>query len=151
MKTQKFFFVSIFLMFLLVQPCFAQDISVHKMIGKRQSDVIRHYGKPVHRDKSNPAMDCMFYRTKSKRLTFVADQDGVYQAEATASYATKKKARRILDDFISSSVTDHFNVDTVSVNDFVLHKSGVNVQLQMCENKISKKYELRVKAHRTVD
>ncbi len=40
-------------------------------------------------------------------------------------------------------------MDTVSTEDFVLNKEGVNVQLQLCENKITKKYEIRVKARRT--
>ena len=149
MKTQKKLLASLFLLFLFPFFIIAQDINVHNMIGKTQNDVINKYGKPVHRDKSNPAMDCMFYKTKNKRLTFVADQDGVFQAEANASYSNEKQARNALNEFITGSISTSFIVDTVSTEDFTLNKEGVNVELQLCENKMTKKYEIRVKAHRT--
>lgn len=151
MKTQKIFLVSILLIFLIPVINNAQDISVHKMIGKTQREVMRKYGKPVHRDKSNPAMDCMFYKTKTRRITFVANQDGVYQAEATASYNTERKARSVIDNFITHSLAENFAVDTVTVNDFTLHKHGVNATLQLCKNNITNKFEIRVKAHKTED
>lgn len=149
MKTQKKLLASLFLICLFPFFIIAQDISVHNMIGKTQNYVINKYGKPVHRDKSNPAMDCIFYKTKDKRLTFVADQKGVFQAEANASYSSENKARNALNDFITGSISESFIVDTVSTEDFVLNKEGVNVELQLCANKITKKYEIRVKARRT--
>jgi len=146
MKTQKKLLASLFLLCLFPFFIIAQDISVHNMIGKTQNDVINKYGKPVHRDKSNPAMDCMFYKTKNNRLTFVANQDGVFQAEANAYYSSEKKARNALNEFITGSISANFIVDTVSTEDFTLSKEGVNIELQLCENKIKKKYEIRVKA-----
>ncbi len=149
MKKQTKLLASLFLLCLFSSIIIAQDISVHNMIGKTQNYVINKYGKPVHRDKSNPAMDCMFYKTKNNSLTFVANQDGIFQAEANASYSTEKKARNALNDFITGSISDSFVVDTVSTEDFVLTKEGVNVELQLCENRIKNKYEIRVKARRT--
>jgi hypothetical protein len=149
MKKQTKLLASLFLLCLFSSIIIAQDISVHNMIGKTQNYVINKYGKPVHRDKSNPAMDCMFYKTKNNSLTFVANQDGIFQAEANASYSTEKKARNALNDFITGSISDSFIVDTVSTKDFVLTKEGVNVELQLCENRIKNKYEIRVKARRT--
>ena len=32
----------------------AQNIQVHEMIGKKQSEVIKKYGNPVHKDNSDP-------------------------------------------------------------------------------------------------
>lgn len=148
MKTKKKLLASLFLIWLFPFFIVAQDISVHNMIGKKQSDVIKKYGNPVHRDKSNPAMDCMFYKTKNIRLTFVANQEGVFQAEANASYSTKKQAKNTLDDFITRSITSDFIVDTVSTEDFTLIKEGVSVDLQLFENKIKKNYEIRVKANK---
>jgi len=40
-------------------------------------------------------------------------------------------------------------VDTVSTSDFRLDKSGVKVDLQLYENKLSKKFEISVKANKT--
>ena len=151
MKTRKAFSVLFLLILLFPVLIYSQDISVHKFIGKTKSDVIKAYGNPVHQDNSNPAMVCMFYQTKTKRMIFVSDQDGVYQSEATASYNTEEKARVEVDTFISGSVEEGFSVDTVSINDFQIYKTGIKADLQLNENKITKKFDLRIKARRTED
>jgi len=151
MKTRKVFFVSFFLMLLVPSFLIAQDISVHKFIGKSKSDVIKKYGNPAHQDNSNPNMMCMFYQTKINRMIFVSDKTGVYQSEATANYSTEVKARSVINEFITVSVADGFAVDTVSANDFQLHKTGVKTDLQISENKITKNFDVSVKAHRSED
>lgn len=151
MKTIKMFFVPIFLVCLFSVFLSAQDISVHKFIGKTKSDVIKKYGNPVHQDNSNPDMLCMFYQTKTNRMIFVSDKNGVYQSEATVNYESETKARSAVDKFITGSVADGFAVDTVSTNDFQLHKPGVKADLQMTENKITKNFDVSVKAHRSED
>ena len=142
-----------FIIILMLFPLFvyAQDISVHKMIGKSATKVIQTYGKPVHQDNTNPVMVCMFYQTQTKRLIFVSNNSGVYQAEATATYNTKSSARSELDNFISESIADGFVPDTISTDDFFLHKTGVKVDLQFNENKITKKFEIMVKARKSED
>ncbi|MEJ2105196.1 MAG: hypothetical protein P8X47_11555 [Ignavibacteriaceae bacterium] len=151
MSTKKIFFVSFLLICLIPVLLSAQDISVHKFIGKTKADVIRKYGNPVHQDNSNPAMICMFYQTKTNRMIFVSDKNGVYQSEATANYDTESKARNAVDNFINSSVEDGFAVDTVTINDFELSKTGVKADLQMSENKITKNFDVNVKARRSED
>jgi hypothetical protein len=151
MKTRKVFSALFLLILLSPVLIFSQDISVHKFIGKTKSDVITAYGIPVHQDDSNPVMVCMFYQTKTKRMIFVSDQDGVYQSEATASYNTEEKARVEVDTFISGSVEEGFSVDTVSINDFEIYKTGIKADLQLNENKITKKFDLRIKARRSED
>jgi hypothetical protein len=151
MKTKLVFLVLFLLIFFPLINLSAQDISVHKFIGKTRNDVIRKYGNPVHQDNSNPTMICMFYQTKTNRMIFVSDKNGVYQAEATENYNTEGKARNAVDDFISSSVADGFAVDTVTINDFELSKTGVKADLQMSENKITKNFDVNVKARRSED
>jgi hypothetical protein len=151
MKTRNCFFVPFFLMCLIPVLLFAQDISVHKFIGKTKADVIKKYGNPVHQDNSNPDMMCMFYQTKTNRMIFVSDKNSVYQSEATVNYDTEAKARKVVDDFITNSLADGFAVDTVSANDFQLHKTGVKADLQIVENKITKKFDVSVKARRSED
>ena len=129
----------------------AQDISVHKFIGKTKADVIKKYGNPVHQDNSNPDMICMFYQTKTSRMIFVSNKDGIYQSEATTNYSSEAKARTVVDDLIKNSVADGFAVDTVSANDFQLHKTGVKTDLQITENKITKNFDVSVKAHKSED
>ena len=151
MKTKLVFLVLFLLIFFPLTNLSAQDISVHKFIGKTRNDVIKKYGNPVHQDNSNPAMICMFYQTKTNRMIFVSDKKGVYQAEATENYNTQGKARNAVDDFISSSVADGFAVDTVTINDFELSKTGVKADLQISENKITKNFDVNVKARRSED
>jgi hypothetical protein len=151
MKTKKTFFVSFLLICLTPVLLSAQDISVHKFIGKTRNDVIKKYGNPVHQDNSDPNMMCMFYQTKTNRMIFVSDKDGVYQSEATVNYDTEARARNAVDDFISGSIADGFAVDTVSINDFELSKTGVKADLQISENKITKNFDVNVKARRSED
>ena len=148
MKTCYFIF-KVFLLSFSLSCSFAQDISVHNYIGKSRSDVIKKYGTPVHQDNSNPSMICMFYKSGSNSMIFVADNDGIYQAEASASYDKEKDARSSLDTFISGSVLTGFTVDTVTTSDFHLNKTGVKVDLQISENKLSKKFDIRVKANKS--
>ncbi|GIK21486.1 MAG: hypothetical protein BroJett005_09000 [Ignavibacteriota bacterium] len=93
-------------------------------------------------------MICMFYETKTNRMIFVSDNIAVYQAEASVYYDSEAKARAAIDDFISESVADDFVVDTVSVTDFQLSKAGIKADLQIKENKITKKFDVTVKARR---
>jgi hypothetical protein len=128
---------------------FAQDLNVHKYINKSKSEVIKNYGKPVHQDNSNPAMVCMFYKSSSGSMIFVSDNEGIYQTEAFIVYDKEEKAKSSLDDFIFKSVAESFAVDSVTTSDFRLEKPGVKVDLQISENKLNKKFEVKVKAHRS--
>jgi len=151
MKTIKMFFVLFFLIFMIPDLLTAQDISVHFFIGKPKSDVIKEYGNPAHQDNSNPDMMCMFYQTKTNRMIFVSNKEGVYQSEATINYETEAKARNVVDDCITLSVKNGFAVDTVSTNDFELYKKGIKAVLQVNENKITKNYDVSVKANKSED
>src|SRR4030066_811589 len=146
MKARNCFFVSFFLMCLMPAFLAAQDISVHKFIGKSKAEVIKKYGNPAHQDNSNPDMMCMFYQTKTNRMIFVSNKDGVYQSECTANFSSEAGARKAVDELIKNSVADGFAVDTVSTNDFQLHKNGVKTELQISENKITKNFDVSVKA-----
>jgi len=151
MKTIKMLFVLFFLVCLFPVLLIAQDINVHEFIGKTKSDVIKQYCNPVHQDNSNSDMMCMFYQTKTTRMIFVSNKDGIFQSETTVNYSTEAKARAAIDDLIKSSIEESFMVDTVSVNDFQIYKVGVKADVQMTENKISKNYDVSVKAHKSED
>lgn len=151
MKTIKHFIVSFFLMILFPILLSAQDISVHKFIGKTKSDVIKKYGNPVHQDNSNPDMMCMFFQSKTNRMIFVSNAKGVYQSEATTNYDTEAKARSVFENILQNSRTEGYAVDSISVNDFQIHKTGVKADVQMTENKITKNFDVSVKAHKSED
>ncbi len=149
MKTQKTFLFYFLLSIIFPSFITAQNIEVHNFIGKSQKDVIRAYGNPVHKDDSNPSMNCIFYQNNASTMIFVSDENGVYQAEATKSFDTQSEARAVINSFISGSIKDGFAVDSVSTSDFQLHKKGTKVQLQLYENKLTKNFEIRVKANKS--
>jgi hypothetical protein len=149
MKTKRLIGFAFLIFFILSPFIKAQDLNVHYMIGEKPSAVTKKYGKPNHQDTSDPAMICMFYQTKTHRMIFVANTEGVYQSEANASFDSQSKAKKVLDDLISSSTANGFVSDTISVSDFQIHKSGVKVELRMNENKISRQFEISIKARKT--
>lgn len=141
-----FYFLFALLITNFIQP---QSIDVYNFIGKPRNEVIKKFGNPVHKDESDPNMICMFYKSKSGSMIFVSDKQSVYQIEATKIFNTESEARNNIDSFISKALEDNFSVDTVSVSYFQLHRTGAKLDLQYYENKISKNFELRVKANRT--
>lgn len=127
----------------------AQDINVHELISKNLSTVIKRYGKPAHQDRSNPAMECVFYKTSDYQMVFVANESGVYQAEGSKSYGSKKSALNALNELISKCQKANFVTDTVNVSEYNLQGSGVRMNVSLFENSFSKKYEVKVKANKT--
>jgi hypothetical protein len=91
----------------------------------------------------------MFYQSKTNRMIFVSDKDGVYQSESTTNYSSELNARNAVDELIKISMADGYAVDSVSVNDFQIHKAGVKADVQMTENKITKNFDVSVKAHKS--
>ena len=151
MRLSKIFYLLIFLLLCNAFITLAQDLTVHYMIGKKQSEVIKKYGDPAHRDDSNPDMLCMFYKNKLNTMIFVANKKEVYQSEALETYNTKNDAIKDLDACIAGSVSNGFAIDSVTISDFRLRKKGVKADLQMSENKLSAKFEIRIKANKTED
>lgn len=135
-------------LFLLFQPIttIAQNIKVFNFIGKPLSSVVNEYGKPAHQDKSNPEMECVFYKTPTLQLVFVTNTKGIFQAEATKGYGSKSLAIKDLDEIISSSINHGFVSDTLSTTEFQIHQEGVSAEICLFENVGSQKFEVRVKA-----
>jgi hypothetical protein len=138
----------VILLCLLSDKLIAQDINVYNLIGKKLSEVIKIYGKPVHQDKSNPAMVCTFYKGDDGTMAVVSDNKGVYQAETYKSYSSSASARSEIDKSISRAISKGFTCDTVSIDDFQIIKSGIKSTLQVNKNKISNKTDVHAKAVR---
>ena len=126
---------------------FAQ-LDMQKLIGKSQSEVIRILGNPVHLDNSNPSMIMMFYKSDNSNKSIVADENGVYQAEATQSFDSEKSGLAALNGYISDMVKNGFAVDTVSVSEFNGAKTGVSCSYTFGLNSFSNRYEIKVTANR---
>ena len=150
MKKSRFWILIVPLLF-FASTNNAQDIKVHEMIGKTVDQVIANYGKPAHQDRSNPAMECVFYKTKKHQIVFVANESGVFQAEGSNYYNSKSSAEKAMSKLIAKCVKGGFTSDTLNVAEFNLHKTGIDMNLSLFENTYSKKYELKVKANKTID
>ncbi|MCF8241483.1 MAG: hypothetical protein K9J16_08845 [Melioribacteraceae bacterium] len=141
----------LFILMLTVPLVTAQDIKVHEMIGKPMNDVFKRFGKPVHQDKSNPAMHCVFYKSSTRQIVFVADKQGVYQAELTEAYGAEQKANDAIKNLLDECINQDCRVDTVNAAEFNLKGHGVKFNISLFQNSYSKKYEIRVKANRSED
>ena len=151
MKTSCLFkSVFVLLFFLVYQSVYLQDLNVQKTIGKTMDYVISKYGKPAHQDVSNKSMQCVFYKSKTSQSVFVADQDGVYQAESSMCYDKQSSAKNALLDLVNSCKTSGYQVDTVNTSEYNLYAGGVKLNASLFENNLSNKYEVKVKANRGV-
>jgi hypothetical protein len=141
--------LSVIIIFFISAIASAQDINVHKAIGKKQSEVIKLFGSPAHQDNSNSSMRCMFYKGANYTLTFVADEKGVYQAEASATYEDELKARAALTKLLQGCCKEEYKVDSVSVSDYDVSRPGVRADIKLAENKTNNKFDIRIKAARS--
>lgn len=149
MKWKCIPFVLMLFVLILPENILSQQTSVCELVGKNMSAVLNQYGKPLHRDRSNPQMDCVFYQTKSARMAFVADKDGVYQIQIDYYYSTKDDADKAMNGFLTECGAKSMKIDTVNVSDFKISKPGVKMNLTLFENSFSKKYEIKFKADRS--
>ena len=145
----KLFVLSVTMSLFLNSFLISQNLNVHDMIGENLDVVIKTFGKPAHQDRANKAMECMFYKTKNYQMVFVANEEGVYQAEGSNSVTSKSSAEGIINDFLKDCKDKGFIIDTLNVSEFNLKKPGVKMNISLFENTFSAKYEVKVKANRS--
>ena len=95
-------------------------------------------------------MECVFYKTKTTQKTFVANTEGVFQAEGSFCFNDLSTARSNLDQIISISESKDYRVDTLNTDNFVLYGNDTKVDLSIFDNSLSKKYEIKVKAQKSL-
>ncbi len=131
------------------QTALPQDIPYCEMVGKSIGEVLKTYGKPRHHDKSNPAMECVFYQDKTKRVVFIGDKSGVYQVQADLLYSSGKEAQSLISKYLSSCTDQRFRIDTLHTGDYSIQKPGVKISLTLFENRYSNQFEIKIKADRS--
>ena len=136
-------------LFVLTSTVIPQETSLCDLIGKSTGNVIKKFGNPLHQDKSNPAMQCIYYQSKSSRMAFIADNAGVYQIQADYYYDSKSAADNAINRFVTKCYKDSMQVDTVNVKEFKIYGSGLRASLTLFENNFSKKYEVKLQADRS--
>ncbi len=124
----------------------AQDLSTYNMIGEKLSTVFAKYGKPVHHDKSEPEMECVFYKTKTYQMVYVANQQGVYQVQGFNIYSDKTSAKKMLHNLLADCQKKGFTTDTLNVSEYDLRAKNIEVKFSLFENPHSHKYELKMEA-----
>ncbi|MFZ1290610.1 MAG: hypothetical protein WAR79_11005 [Melioribacteraceae bacterium] len=150
MKT-PWLFLSVFVINQIIPSTnISQNLKVYQIIGKKIDFVISKFGKPVHQDRSNPNMQCIFYKTKTSQSVFVSDNEGIFQAECSHYYDKKNSAKDELNIFIAKCKNEGYEIDTVNISEYNLNKPGVKVNVVLFENNFSQKYEIKVKANKSV-
>ncbi len=143
-----FLFLQIILGVLAFHSEIFPQLDVQNYISKSRSQLIKSLGKPVYTDDSNKSMVMMFYKSPAISRSFVADENGIFQAEATQSYGTEKSCKAALNGYIGDMVSKGFTVDTLSVNEFQSDKPGITCSVRCGLNSTTNMYEIFVSAHR---
>lgn len=146
---RKYFFILQIILGVLYNPTelFSQ-CDMHNYIGKSRAELIKSLGKPAYIDDSNKSMVMIFYKSKDINKSFVADNNGIYQAEATQTFDSEKSCKAALNKYISDMIKKGFTVDTISVSKFQSIKSGVLCDFSYGQNSHTKEYEISFSAHR---
>jgi len=151
MKTSWFLkSVFVLLFFFFIHSALSQDLNTYKMIGKSMNFTISKYGKPAHKDLSNKSMQCVFYKSKKYQTVFVANNEGVFQCESSVCYNKKSTASSKLASFIRNCINEGYQVDTVNVAEYNLNGKGKKLNISLFENTYSNKYEVKIKANKSV-
>lgn len=139
------------ILFVCISPQnnFSQKTSLCDLIGKKVNAVISQYGKPNHHDKSNPSMECVFYQSKTSRMAFIADREGIYQIQVDYYYNSKNDAEKAMNGFMADCYAKSMTIDTLKINDFRISTHGVKMNLTLFENSYTKKHEIKFKAERS--
>ncbi len=146
---KKYFLVlQIILGVLVLQSEIFSQLDVQNFISQSCSHLTKSLGKPAYTDDSNKSMVMMFYKSALSSKSFVADEGGIYQAEATQSYNTEKSCQAALNGYIGDMVSKGYTVDTLSTGEFQSDKPGVTCTVRCGLNGTTNKYEISVSAHR---
>ena len=148
MKTIKILFLLFLGAGFSAQNNFAQDLDAYKFLGKTSEDVRNHYGKPVHIEDSNPSMICIFYKTNKNTMTFVSDENSIFQTDVLVFYENQSAAKTELDKVISQANQQSFATDTLSSTEFKLKKESVVFDVEMVPDPNSTKYEISLHGKR---
>lgn len=124
------------------------QLDIQNYISKSRADLVKSLGKPVHTDDSNKSMVMIFYKSVESCKSFVANENGIFQAEGIQSYDTEKKCRAALDGYLADMVSEGFKVDTLNTDHFQSEKPGVTCTISCALNSLTNKYEISVSAHR---
>ena len=139
------------ILFLITIPLTAQELQLQKYIGKPLNEVIKDFGKPVHKDYSNENMKCIFYKSKTNQYVFVAGPEGVFQAEGTAAFNSKNAAISKMNQFVNDCIERGLKPDTLGVTHYSIRCKGAEVDLTLFENTYSHRYEVKVKVDKRED
>lgn len=144
--------VKLFLLLLIIPTSLlAQDKPVYDLIGEKISKVASVFGKPTYHDKSSPGMECIFYKSKTNRMVFVGNKEGIYQAEMCTTIAEQGTAQNVFDRIIARSINEGFKADTLSAEVINLKRPGTEMDLSLFNNTYAKQYEINLKAKKVAE
>lgn len=148
MKALKIFLLVLFAAGFFAENNFGQDLDIYKFIGKTIEDVKNHYGKPMHIEDSNPSMVCVFYKKNNDTMTFVSDENSIFQADALVFYDNKNAALNELNKVVNAANQQNFIADTLSSTEFKLDKEDVAFDIALAKDQNSDKHEITIHAER---
>lgn len=131
-------------------PNNSQNLKIYQIIGKKMDYVVSHFGKPAHQDRSNKEMQCIFYKTDNSQSVFVGNKAEVFQAECSKTFDSKSAADNELISLIKGCKNEGYEIDTLNISEYNMNIPGIKINVSLFENNFSKKYEIKVKANKSV-
>lgn len=81
-------------------------------------------------------------------MTFVSDENSIFQADVLVFYENKNAAKTELNKVVSQANQQSFAADTLSSTEFKLKKEDVAFDIAMVQDPNSMKYEISIHAKR---
>ncbi|MBI1931712.1 MAG: hypothetical protein HYS24_04180 [Ignavibacteriales bacterium] len=131
-------------------PNNSQNLKIYQIIGKKMDYVVSYFGKPAHQDRSNKEMQCVFYKTDNSQSVFVANKAEVFQAECSKTFDSKSAADNELISLIKGCKNEGYEIDTLNISEYNMNIPRIKINVSLFENNFSKKYEIKVKANKSV-
>lgn len=128
---------------------YAQEVKVYDLLGKHPAEIIEKFGDPVYLDSTVSSAVCIFYKYPTGSMSFVADSAGVYQAESSLEFKIKRDARSELNSILKNTSSAKFVIDEETENDVRLRKPGVLFRVELTEDKVQRRYEVKLKANKS--
>ncbi len=149
MNARVKFLIYIIITFLfLTGSVLSQNIPIYEILGKSTDYVLKTFGKPKKSDKSNPNMECLFYRKANRRMVFVANHGTVFQAQVHLSYKSKKTADSEFKKLCKDCEKNGFSKSKIDNNTILYKRSGAKLKVTMFFNPSKKKYEISLEAQK---
>lgn len=112
----------------------AQGTKYCKMLGKTFKDLKTTYGAPAFQNLDEASMQWVFYQMGSDKITFVGNEEKIFQIQGDIICGSKKESEKKMDDFFKECTANHMKIDTLQSGNFKITGGGLAIDLYIRES-----------------